>query len=99
MPPSNIHGNINRTLSSFQHIYEEINYLKTHLSLKKEDYNQRKEVCESIRKIVKELNPDYEVQLFGSSVNGVGFRFWSDLDAYVELPNAQCKFSFKKLNS
>ena len=85
------HIKIKQALSWFGYINEEINYLKSCLLLSKEDLKQRKDVCDSIKEIVKELNSDYEVQLFGSSVNGLGL-IWSDLDAFVELPNAQCTF-------
>ena len=85
------HMKIKQALSWFGYINEEINYLKSCLLLNKEDLKQRKDVCDSIKEIVKELNSDYEVQLFGSSVNGLGL-IWSDLDAFVELPNTQCKF-------
>lgn len=85
------HRKIRQALAKFGYINEEINYLKSCLLLSKDDLKQRKYVCDSIREIVKELKSDYEVHLFGSSVSGLGFM-WSDLDAFVELPNAQCKF-------
>ena len=87
------HRKIKPALTKFGYINEEINYLKFCLLLRKEDFKQRKDVCDSIREIVKELKSDYKVHLFGSCVNGLGF-IWSDLDAFVELPNAQCKFGF-----
>lgn len=85
------HEKIIQALTKFGYINEEINYLKFCLLPSKEEFKQRRDVCDSIREIVKDLKSDYEVHLFGSSVNGLGF-IWSDLDAFVELPNAQCTF-------
>ena len=77
------HDEIKITLSKFSDIDEQIRNLRTFLVLNEEDVKQREEVCIAIKNLIKELNFDFKVYLFGSSVNGLGFK-WSDIDISVQ---------------
>ena len=59
--------------------------------LQKNHKKERDEICASVEKITKEIYSDSKVYLFGSSINGLGFK-GSDLDAFVEVADTKCKF-------
>ena len=73
------HDEIKTSLSKFSDINEQIRNLKSFLMLKEEDVKLRENVCITIKNLIKELNFDCKVDLFGSSVNGFSFSK-SDLD-------------------
>ena len=77
------HDEIKISLSKFSDINEQIRNLRSFLMLKEEDVKLREKVCITIKNLIKELNFDFKVYLFGSSVNGLGFR-WSDIDISVQ---------------
>ena len=54
----------------------------------KEDFKLREDIRDSIENLVKELNQDFKVFLYGSSVNGVGFK-GTDIDVFVDFENGQ----------
>ena len=58
--------------------------LAKHLVLKTEEICQRHEVAHLIETSLKEYFPECVSHLFGSSVNGVGFKE-SDVDIYLDL--------------
>ena len=58
--------------------------LAKYLVLKTEEISQRHEVAHLIETSLKEYFPECVSHLFGSSVNGVGFKE-SDVDIYLDL--------------
>ena len=85
------HQEIKETLSLLDDINDQIQNLKSFLLLQKNHHKEREEIRASIEKITKEICPDSKVYLFGSSINGLGFK-GSDLDAFVEMADKKCKF-------
>ena len=63
------HDEIKISLSKFSHIDEQIRNLRLFLMLKEGDVKLRETVCITIKNLIKELNFDCKVDLFGSSVN------------------------------
>ena len=57
--------------------------LAKYLVLKSDEIRQRHEVAHLIETSLKEYFPECVSHLFGSSVNGLGFR-WSDIDISVQ---------------
>ena len=75
---------IQETLAKFSDINEQMYYLRSLCSLESIDLKQRDEICNFIETFLKELYPKCKVHMFGSSVNGLGFKN-SDIDAYVDF--------------
>ena len=94
------HQKIKETLSLFHSVTSDvtlciingqIQQLKSYLLLQKNHKKERDRICASIEKMTKEIWHDSKVFLFGSSINGLGFK-GSDLDAFVEMADKKCKF-------
>ena len=76
--------NIQIFLSEVSDINFQISLLESVLLLQPKDIQQRKEICFLIERLVKQINPNFTVHMYGSSTNGMGFLD-SDVDAFVNL--------------
>lgn len=65
-------------------VNEQMDSLAKYLVLKSDEIRQRHEVAHLIETSLKEYFPECVSHLFGSSVNGVGFKE-SDVDIYLDL--------------
>ena len=65
-------------------VNEQMDSLAKYLVLKPEEISQRHEVAHLIETSLKEYFPECDCHLYGSSVNGVGFKE-SDVDIYLDL--------------
>ena len=79
------HEKVKIILSNLNNIHEQITNLKLISLLQQKHIQQRAELRLKIEKLVKEINPDFFVHLYGSSINGIGFLN-SDVDLFVNLP-------------
>ena len=79
------HEKVKIILSKFNNIHDQMTNLKIILLLQRKDIQQRAELRLKIEKLIKEINPDFFVHLYGSSINGIGFLN-SDVDLFVDLP-------------
>ena len=77
---------IKDSLSAISDINGQMKKLRSLCELEDNDINQREKIREFIENILKELYPDCTAHLFGSSVNGLGFK-GSDIDVYVGSEN------------
>ena len=80
---SNINDILKKTCKSGD-VNEQMDSLAKYLVLKNEEIHQRHEVAHLIETSLKEYFPECVSHLFGSSVNGVGFKE-SDVDIYLDL--------------
>ena len=76
------HKEIQESLSKLSDINEQMSLLRSLCSLQGEDLKQQEEVRYCIEKLLKKMYPRCKVHLFGSRINGLGFRD-SDIDAYI----------------
>ena len=76
------HKEIQESLSKLCDINEQMSLLRSLCSLQSEDLKQREEIRHFIENLLKKLYPRCKVHLFGSSINGLGFKD-SDIDAYI----------------
>ena len=79
---------IRDSLSTISDINDQMKKLRSLCELEDNDINQREKIREFIENIMKELYPECTAHLFGSSVNGLGFK-GSDIDVYVGSKNGQ----------
>ena len=79
---------IKDSLSAISDINDQMKKLRSLCELEDNDINQREKIREFIENLLKELYPECKAQLFGSSVNGLGFK-GSDIDVYVGSKNGQ----------
>jgi len=77
---------IKDSLSAISDINGQMKKLRSLCELEDNDINQREKIREFIENILKELYPECTAHLFGSSVNGLGFK-GSDIDVYVGSEN------------
>ena len=71
-------------MKEIQDVEEQMNELVSILELTQEDFDQRGKIATNIQSTVAELYPNCVVYLFGSTVNGLGFK-GCDIDAFVDL--------------
>ena len=81
---------IQETLTKLTDINEQMYCLRSLCSLQSNDLKQRDKICNFIETFLKELYPKCKVHMFGSSVNGLGFKH-SDIDAYVDFKDNNMK--------
>ena len=79
---------IKDSLSTISDINEQMKKLRSLCELEDDDINEREKIREFIENVLKELYPECTAHLFGSSVNGLGFK-GSDVDLYVGSENIQ----------
>jgi DNA polymerase sigma len=80
--------NIKESLSEISDIDGQMKKLRSLCELEDDEINQREKIREFIENILKEFYPECTAHLFGSSVNGMGFK-GSDIDVYFGLENGQ----------
>ena len=79
---------IKDSLSAISDINDQMKKLRSLCELEDDDINEREKIREFIENVLKELYPECTAHLFGSSVNGLGFK-GSDVDLYVGSENIQ----------
>ena len=71
-------------LRNIEDIEEQMDELVQILELTQEDFDERAKIAQHIQNAVSDLYPNCVVYLFGSTVNGLGFK-GCDIDAFVDL--------------
>ena len=72
-------------LKEIEDVNEQMISLKNLLLLQNHEQKQRQEIVLFVEKTLRGLFPHCVAYLFGSSVNGLGFKGLSDVDIYLDL--------------
>ena len=72
-------------LKEIEDVNEQMISLKNLLLLQNHELKQRQEIVLFVEKTLRGFFPNCVAYLFGSSVNGLGFKGLSDVDIYLDL--------------
>ena len=95
-PPKVAFEDVKNGLADIKDPQEQMKTLVQLLELTNQDIADRQTIATYIQESVSELYPKAKVYLFGSTVNGLGFK-GCDIDSYVETGDIEIQVCLKKI--